>query len=517
MANQRLPMRNIKEVLRLKYQIGLSNRQIADSLHIAHSTISDYLQKAKAAGIPWPLPEGLSDQALESRLFARSQLPARKDRAQPDYAYLYNELRSFRNVNLTLDLLWREYKEKHPEGYQYSQFCENYRSWRGKLDYCMRQEHRAGEKVFVDYAKGLSIVNPLTGELTMTHLFVAVWGASNYTYAEASLSQDLSCWIGSHVRALDHFGCSPRLIVPDCLKSGVSQACFYEPEINPTYADFAQHYGMAVLPARPKHPRDKAKVETGVLIAKRWILAVLRHRTFTSLAELNAAIRELLPALNGRLLRKMKKSRKELFETLDRPNAQALPERSYEYAEWKKATVNIDYHIEIDRHYYSVPFQWIREKLDVRLTASIVEVFRKGERVAAHPRSHVPHKHTTLKEHMPPDHRKYVEWTPSRIIHWAGQTGPATAQLVEKILASRTFPEQGYRSCLGILRLGKNYGRERLEAAALRALQFNTHSFKSVRSILDRGLDRQAGASQAGSGKTSLPFHDNVRGREYFH
>jgi transposase len=516
MANTRLPMRNIREVLRLKHQIGLSNRQISESLRVAHSTVSDYLRRAKAAGISWPLPENLSDLSLENRLFADSQIPAKKGRAQPDYAYVYDELRSYKNVNLTLDLLWREYKEQNPEGYQYSRFCDKYSSWRGKLDYCMRQEHRAGEKVFVDYAKGLSIVNPLTGELTVTHLFVAVWGASNYTYAEASLSQDLSCWIGSHVRALNYFACGPLILVPDCLKSGVSQACFYEPEINPTYADFAHHYGAAILPARPKHPRDKAKVETGVLIAKRWILAVLRHRTFTSLAELNVAIRELLPSLNGRLLRKMKKSRKELFESLDRLSAQALPSLPYEYAEWKKATVNIDYHIEVDRHYYSVPFRWIREKLDVRITASIVEVFRKGERIAAHPRSRAPHKHTTLKEHMPPDHRKYAEWTPSRIIRWAGQTGPATVQLVEKILASRTYPEQGYRSCLGVLRLGKNYGPQRLEAASLRAIQFNTYSFKAVRSILDRGLDRQTDAP-ASDPQKSLPFHDNVRGGAYFH
>jgi len=510
-------MKNIREILRLKYQLQLSNRQIAGTQGIAHTSVNDYLRKAKAAGIPWPLPEGLSDQELESRLFSNS-IPAKGNhRPHPDYDYIHNELRSYKNVNLTLDLLWREYKEQHSDGYQYSQFCEHYHRWRGKLDYCMRQEHRAGEKVFVDYAKGLSIVNPLTGELTATHLFVAVWGASNYTYAEASLSQDLSCWIGSHVRALDYFGCVPHVLVPDCLKSGVSEACFYEPEINSTYADFAEHYGIAILPARPKHPRDKAKVETGVLIAKRWILAVLRHRTFTSLAELNAAIRELLEPLNHRLLRKMKKSRKELFETLDHPNALPLLPRAYEYAEWKNATVNIDYHIEIDRHYYSVPFQWIREKLDVRVTASVVEVFRKGERVAAHGRSGIPHKHTTLKEHMPPDHRKYVEWTPSRIIQWAGQTGPATAQLVEKILASRTYPEQGYRSCLEILRLGKNYGRDRLEAAALRALQFNTYSFKSVRSILARGLDRQTNANPTSTHKNGLPFHDNVRGRNYYH
>lgn len=516
MANQRLPMRNIREILRLKYQARLSNRQIADRQSISHSTVNDYLRRAKATSIAWPLPEDLSDQELESRLFSDAVPPAQKIRFQPDYAYLYDELRAYKNINLTLDLLWREYKEQHPEGYQYSQFCENYRQWRKKLDYCMRQEHKGGEKVFVDYAKGLSLVNPKTGELIPTQLFVAVWGSSNYTYAEASLSQTLPAWISSHVRALQYFGCSPHLLVPDCLKSGVSKACFYEPEINPTYQEFAEHYGIAVLPARPKHPRDKAKVETGVLIAKRWILSVLRHRTFYSLAELNAAIKELLEPLNRRLLRKMKQSRKALFLTLDHPNALPLPSQPYEYAEWKKAAVNIDYHIEIDSHYYSVPFQLLREKLEVRFTALTVEVFRKGERIAAHQRSYHRHAHTTLKEHMPPEHRKYIEWSPSRIIQWASQSGPATAKLVETILASRTFPEQGYRACLGVLRLGKHYGKERLESACLRAVQFHACSFKSVRSILAQGLDRTIHIHN-NVRQISLPFHDNIRGKEYFH
>lgn len=516
MAKPRLSMRKVKEVLRLKYDCHLTDRQIARSCNIARSTVADYISRAVAAGISWPIPENLTDSALDALLFASSHSPVPSSRPIPDFQTIYNELRDYKNLNLTLYQLWEEYKENHlADGYQYTQFCHHYRQWLKKLDYCMRQDHRPGEKLFVDYSKGIPILDPATGEIIPTDIFIAVWGASNYTFVEASLSQDVPSWLSSHVRALNYFDCAPAVLVPDCLKSGVTKACIYEPDINPSYMELAQHYGIAVVPARPRHPRDKAKVETGALIAKRWILAALRHRTFTSIHELNAAIAELLEKLNSRPLRKLKKSRKELFLSLDRPHAHQLPPAHYEYALWKKVTVNIDYHIEVDSHYYSVPFSLIRQKLDVRLTASTVEVFRKSERIAAHPRSRTPHAHSTLKEHMPPDHQKYLEWSPSRIINWAAQTGPATAKLVESIIASRTFPEQAYRSCLGILRLGKHYGQDRLEAAALRALQFNTCSFKSVRSILARNLDR-AKDQQPDQHMLPLSNHSNIRGRTYF-
>ena len=515
MANRRLPVRKIKEILRLKHVCGLSEREIARSCNVARSTVADYLRRARAARVNWPEAAELTEAQLEARLFPTEHLPSSVQRPPPDCEHIYNQLRSYRNINLTLTQLWLEYKAEHPDGYQYTQFCEYYRRWRGRLDYCMRQEHRAGEKVFVDYSDGLSIVDPMTGELISTQLFVEVWGASNYTYAEATLSQTLPNWIGSHVRAFRYFGCVPRVLVPDNLKSGVHDPCFYEPELNPTYAEMAEHYGCAVLPARPRRPRDKAKVETGVLIAQRWILAVLRQRTFYSLAELNTAIRECLERLNTRPMRRMRQSRRELFQAVDRPHALPLPERPYEYAEWRKATVNIDYHIEVDGHYYSVPFQLLRERLDVRLTATTVEVFRKGERVAAHARSYVRGGHSTLNEHMPPEHRRYAEWSPSRFIQWAGKTGVATAQLVEKIMAARTYPEQGYRACLGIMRLGQHYEPERVEAAAQRALKFNTCSYKSVRAILAAGLDRQQDAEEQPR-QTTLLVHGNIRGREYY-
>ncbi len=408
MANERLPMRKIKEILRLRYACGLSEREIARSCGVAHTTVSSYLRRAKRAGLIWPGAAALSEVELETRLFSAAHPFPEPKRPLPDYQYVYDELRSHKKLNLTLAQLWLEYKEAQPDGYQYTQFCRYYRQWRSKLDYCMRQEHRAGEKLFVDYCDGLSLVDPGTGELIPSQLFVAVWGASNYTYAEASLTQELPAWIGAHVGAFRYFGCAPKAIVPDNLKSGVSTASFYEPELNSSYSEMAAHYGCAVLPARPHRPRDKAKVEAGVLLAQRWILAVLRHRTFYSLAEQNAAILELLGKLNTRKLRRMGKSRRELFEAEDRPHALPLPERPYEYAEWRKATVNIDYHIEVDGHYYSVPYRLLRERLDVRLTAATLEAFHKGERVVAHARSYMRGRHTTLREHMPPEQAKYT-------------------------------------------------------------------------------------------------------------
>lgn len=515
MANKRLPMRKIKEVLRLKYSCGLSDRQIALSCVVSRSTVSECLLKAKAAGVTWPEATALTDTQLEEKLYPSKRLPPLAQRPLPNCEYIYNELRCYRKINLTLAQLWIEYKSKHPDGYQYTQFCEYYQRWRSKLDYCMRQEHRAGEKVFIDYSDGLSIVDPSTGELILTQLFLAVWGASNYTYAEATLSQALPNWIGSHARAFDYFGCSPRLLVPDNLKSGVNKACKYEPEINPTYADMAEHYGCAVLPTRPRRPRDKAKVEVGVLIAQRWILAVLRKRTFYGLAELNRAIRECLEKLNNRTLRRARKSRRELFEAIDIPNALPLPSRPYEYAEWHKARVGIDYHIEVDFHYYSVPYQLLHERLDVRLTATTLEAFHKGERVAAHARSYVHGAHTTLKEHMPPEHQRYAEWTPYRFIQWARKIGPSTSSLVEKILTTRPYVEQGFRACMGIINLVRDYESTRVEAAARRALQYNACSYRSMKAILASGLDRQQDTGEQ-LRLISLPPHQNIRGREYY-
>jgi transposase len=510
-------MRKTIDVFRLKYDVGLSNRAIAESLNIGRSTIGEYLQRAKDAGVTWPFPAGLTEQELETKLFKRPSilLPTLAPKPLPDFTYVHDELRTHRRLCLTLAQLWIEYKEAHSDGYQYTQFCEYYRRWRDKnLDPVMRQTHRPGEKLFVDYGDGLFIFDS-AGNKFLTYLWVSAWGASSCSYAEATLSQTLPNWVMSHVHAMNYFGCCPSIIVPDNLKSAVAKACYYEPDINPTYADLANHYGFAVVPARPYHPRDKAVVENGVLVAKRWILSVLRHRTFYSLEELNKAIGELLEKLNNRPMRKIKKSRRELFEALDRPAARALPPAPYEYADWCKATVHIDYQVEVERHYYAVPFRLIHERLDIRLTATTFEAFFKGERVAAHARSYVPGGRTVKPEYMPPSHQKHLEWTPSRIINWGATIGPSTAHLVKKIMEARAYPEFGYRACMGILHLAKHYPHVRVEAASLRAIRFNTCSFKSFRNILLKGLDRLDAQGQNNSNAASV--HGNIRGAKYYH
>ena len=506
-------MRKIKEVLRLKWDQKLTNRQIAKSCSISHSTVREYVLRAELAGLSWPLDPDLDDAAIEHMLFPVAQTHGSVKRQMPDMKYLFQELRK---KSVTLQLLWYEYKQSNPEGYQYSQFCNRYRHWAKKLDVTLRQEHRAGEKMFVDYAgQTVPIINPCTGEIMKAHIFIAVLGASNYIYAEASLAEDLPAWIKAHIHAFEFFQGVTEIIVPDNLKAGVTSPCRYEPDINPTYQDLAKHYGTIVIPARSAKPRDKAKVESAVLVAERWILAALRNHTFFSVAELNEAIAQKLTELNNRRFKKLDTSRRYLFQTLDKPALKALPLGRYEYAEWKKARVNIDYHIEIDRHYYSVPYQLVREQVDVRLTSTTVEVLFKNRRVASHQRSYRQGGFTTLREHMPQSHRRYLDWTPSRIISWAGKNGPNTKKLVIRVLESRPHPEQGFRSCLAIMRLGKRYTPQRLEAACERALMIKAFSYKSVESILKRGLDQQVLVFD----QTETPppvTHHNIRGRGYY-
>ena len=506
-------MRKIKEVLRLKWAHKLSNRKIAKSCFISRSTVADYLLRAKLAGLSWPIAPELDDAAIENLLFPVTDKSIPAERRMPDMEYLYQELK---RKSVTIQLLWYEYKQANTDGYQYSQFCNLYRQWVKKLDLTLRQEHRAGEKLFIDYAgQTVSIVDPKTGEITEAQIFLAALGASNYTFVEASLSQDLPSWIKSHVHAFEFFGGVAEILVPDNLKSGVTNPCRYEPDINPTYQDLAEHYGTTVIPARSRRPKDKAKVESAVFVAERWILAALRNHTFFSLAELNRAIAEKLHDLNNRKFQKLNTTRRQLFETIDRPALKPIPSRPYEYAEWKRARVNIDYHIEIDRHYYSVPYQLAREQVDVRLTSSTVEVLFKNKRVASHQRDYRKGAFITLTEHMPKSHQRYLEWTPSRIIRWAEKNGPKTQKLITRILDSRTHPEQGYRSSLGILRLGKAYSPERLEAACERALFINAYSYKSVQSILKKGLDQQPFLFEQIENTQPLNHH-NIRGKHYY-
>jgi len=510
---ERLSVRKIREVLRLRFETGLSGRQVAASLKMARSTVGEYERRFAAAGLTWPLSASLSDSELEQRLFPPSPAVPTDTRPVPDWSVVHQELR---RPGVTLALLWDEYRAQHPLGFAYSWFCQHYRAWAGKLDLVMRQTHRAGEKLFVDYAgQTAEIIDRMTGEVRTAQIFVAVLGASSYTYAEATWTQGLSDWAGAHTRAFAFFGGVSEIVVPDNLRSGVSRACRYEPDINPTYAELARHYGVAVVPARVRKPRDKAKAESGVQVVERLILAALRHRTFFSLAELNAAIAQLLTRLNARPFKKLPGSRRTAFEQIDQPALRPLPAAPYVYATWKKVRVHIDYHVELDGHYYSVPYALVKQQLDARLSERTVEVFQKGQRVASHVRSPLKGRHTTTPEHMPKAHREYAAWTPQRLVHWAEQSGPATAGVIGHILAHRPHPQQGFRSCLGILRLGERYGNDRLEAACRRALRLNACRYKSIASILERGLDRQPLPEQQ---ELSLPAaHDHVRGPGYYH
>ena len=507
-------MRKIREVLRLKWIAGSSARQIAKSCNIARSTVQEYIKRAEDAGLTWPTACELDDTALEDLLYPKSPSPILYRAPMPSMDYLHRELR---RKSVTLQLLWYEYKQEHPDGYEYSFFCEQYRNWSKKLDPPLRQKHLAGEKMFVDFAgQTVDIIDAKTGEVSKAHIFIAVLGASNYTYAEAVSSESLPCWINAHIHAFEYFDGVARITVPDNLKAGVTNPCRYEPDINPTYQDLAEHYGTTVIPTRPGKPRDKAKVESAVLVAERWILAALRNHTFFSLAELNRAVAEKLSDLNNRKFKKLDTTRKRLYETIDKPALKPLPPHRYEYADWKRARVNIDYHVEVDRHYYSVPYQLSREQVDVRLTITTVEILFKNRRVASHKRSYVPGGFTTLTEHMPKSHQRYLQWTPSRIIKWAGKNGPNTEKLVTRILENRPHPEQGFRSVLGIVRLSKHYTPERVEKASIRALAMGACSYKSVKSILKNGLDRQPLLFEQPE-DTQTPAHPNIRGRHYYY
>ena len=506
-------MRKIREVFRLKFDCDISNRQIAKSCNIARSTVGEYLFRFQQAALSWPLPQDIDDNQLEQLLYP--QLPAlpAHERPLPDWSYIHQQLRQ---KSVTLMLLWQEYKEIHPQGYQYSQFCHRYRQWAAKIDPVMRQEHRAGEKLFVDYAgQTIPVYDLHTNQMREAQIFVAVLGASNYTYAEATWTQSLPDWIASHGRAFAFFGGVPKLVVPDNLKSAVSKASFYDPDINPTYLDLVNHYGTVVIPARVRRPKDKAKVETGVQIVERWILARLRNRQFFSLRQLNQAIAQLLADLNNKPFQKLPGSRKSAFESMDRPALNPLPAQAYQFAEWKKATVNVDYHIEVDRHYYSVPHTLITKKIDVRITNNTIECFYKSKRVASHIRSYHKGRHSTVKEHMPRSHQKWAEWTPQRFIRWAAKIGPHTQSLIENVLNSRAHPQQGFRSCLGILRLAKSYGNDRLEAACRRAVDIGGTSYRSVQSILKHNLDQKPLSDQ--SSKSPPIEHINIRGARYYH
>jgi transposase len=508
-------MRRIREILRLKHECGASDRAIGRSLGIARSTVALTLDRVAAAGLAWPLSATLSDRVLEALLYAGAgSRQGMRRKAEPDWTHVHRELR---RPGVTLMLLWEEYRAREPGGYGYSRWCDLYRSWEGRLSPTMRQAHPAGERLFVDYAgQTVEVVDGRTGEVRQAQVFVAAMGASSYTYAEATWTQTLPDWIGSHTRALAFFGGVPAQLVPDNPRVGVDRANWYEPGLNRTYLDLATHYGTAILPARVRRPRDKAKVEVAVLVVERWILARLRHRRFFSLAELNEAMALLVTDLNSRPMRRLGVSRRDLFLELDHPALKPLPTQAYEYAEWRLRRVSLDYHVDIDGHYYSVPYRLIRDQVEARLTTRTVEIFHKGERVAVHLRGTGRGRHTTVPDHMPSAHRRHAEWTIERIQRTAARIGPSTARLLSIILESRPHPEQGYRVCLGILRLARQYGEPRLEAACDRGLDIGASSYGSIQSILKNGLDRQP-RPPSQQGELVLPDHPNIRGPRYYH
>jgi transposase len=505
-------MRKTREILRLKWELRLSHRNAARSVGVSASTVDNVLSRAAKADLNgWAVVEGLSEDELEAMLYPCAQAPVPAEpRAEPDCAWIHRE-RS--RPGVTLELLHQEYLEQHPNGLRYSAFCNRYRAYVNRRRLSMRQHHVAGDKMFVDYSgKKPHIVDATTGEVTEVELFVAVLGASNYTYAEATYTQQVPDFIGSHVRALAFFGGVPRITVPDNLKSGVVKTCRYEPTLQRSYEDFANHYGTGIVPARPYKPRDKGKVEVAVQVAQRWILGRLRNRVFRSLSALNAAIRECIADLNGRVMRDYKASRRELYERFERAALLALPADRFDVTEWKLVTVNIDYHVAFDERLYSVPYRYAHEKLWVRATASTVEVLRRGKRIAAHPRRGSD-RYVTVPEHMPSSHRAQAEWTPSRILAWAEKLGPNTRALCDAILLERPHPEMGFRSCLGILRLAKRYGDERVERACARAVAVHARSYRSVDSMLRLGLDRTPLAETTSS---LVAEHENLRGPDYY-
>lgn len=517
MSDNRISMRKLYEIYRMRFDHELSLRQISRSVRVSVGTVSNYIQAFQSSTLDWPLPDDFSETSLVQALFPEAALPNRKGLMDPDWGEVHQELK---RKGVTKQTLWEEYCQTFTlNAYSYAQYCHRYNQWRGCQKRSMRQHHRAGEKLFVDYAgPTVPIVNPDTGEIVhKAQVFVAVMGASNYTFAEATLSQKSEDWLGSHVRAFEFLGGVPEVIVPDNLKSGVTKACRYEPELNPAYQHLANHYQVVVIPARPYKPKDKAKAEAGVQLVERWILAKLRHDTFFTLAELNSRIRELLIALNLRPFKQLPGTRRSTFEQLDEPALRPLPKQAFVFAEYTKARVNIDYHIAWKGHYYSVPHQLVKQEVDIQVTEHCITIIAKGKTIASHALKHTA-GFTTLAAHMPERHRKHQEWNPERLLNWAKELGPDVHWITQYMLESREHPEQAYRACLGLLNLKRDYGAERLNNACIHARHIKGYRLKNIRAILTSGKDLQP--IEAEVKQTTLALHDNhenVRGADSFH
>jgi transposase len=508
---RRVSMRKAKEILRLHYEQGLSNRAIARACNISPTTVYEDLDRASRAKLDFATLSAMDDESL-GRILYPEKAQRKSSKQMPDMAYLHKELK---RKGVSLQLLWEEYKAAHPDGYNRSQFYYRYKEWSKGLNPVMRMNHKAGEKMFVDFSGDKPYyIAPGTGEMIDAELFIAVLGASSYTFAQAVRSQRMEDWIRCHIEAFEYLGGCPEVIVPDNLKAGVKTACFYDPQINPVYAEMADHYGVAVLPTRPYKARDKAKVENGVLNVQRRILAAIRNLRFFSLLDLNEGIKEALGKLNTRPMKGLNKSRYELFTEIDKPALRPLPQKRFELFTFKLAKVHIDYHIEVEKSYYSVPYKLLHKKVEVKYNDHTVEVYHNGRRVASHLRTFEKGKYITDDAHRPPEHLKYLEWTPERIRHWGKSIGENTEHLMERIMSSRRHVEHGYRTCLGILRLSKRYSPQRLENACKRALFIGGISYRSVKSILENNLDKEEMTEAISSSKCII--HENIRGGGYY-
>lgn len=502
-------MRRIRDCLRLYFENKFNQSQISRTLNISRSTIQDYLSKCAIASLSYDVVRTLSDEDLEKKLYNKPDLGTVLPAKEMDCEYIHKELSS---AGVTLRLLWEEFKKEHPVGYSYSQYCWHYQQWRKTLKVYMRQNHVAGERVYVDYSgKKPCIVNRITGEIKEVDLLVMCWGNSHYTYAEAQPNQKLKHWIGGHVRAFTYFNCVPKFLVPDNYKGAVTKAHRYDPDINKTYTELSEHYGIGVLPARPRRPKDKAKVENSVLIVQRWILARLRNQVFHDIDELNRAIKRLLIDLNNRKMQKLQKSRMELFEEIDKPSANPLPEHSFVLREWYAPTINLDYHIEINKRYYSVPWNYYGKKIQACLDSGVLSVYHNEKRIALHNELNKEYGYSTQADHMPPRHRAHYDWTMEMLHRKAREIGPYTEELIKKIVAKKMHPQQGFRPSQGVLRLAVTYGVPRLEAAACIALQYGFTRVQQISDLLKHGKDRPIEECT-----NTIENIDNIRGQGYY-
>jgi transposase len=504
-------MRKISELFRQRFESKLSYRDIARSLNMSISTVYDYLSRAKSANINWPLPDGISEEELYNKLFLPSSV-ATRNRIVPDWGYINKELHK---KGVTLQLLWREYREQHPDGLGYSQFCNHYQQYKASISPVMRQKHKAGEKVFVDYAgTKVDLIDVDSGEIFTAEIFVGCLGASQYIYAEATRSQQISDWLSSHINMFEYFGGVPEIIVPDNLKSGVTKAHRYDPDINASYQSFGEYYGAAIIPARSYSPKDKSKVENAVGIVTRQILAAIRNMTFTSIGELNEVIKKRVIILNNQSFQKMDTNRRKLFEEIDKPALKLLPLSRYQNATWKKATINVDYHFSFEDCFYSVHYSYIGKKVEIRASTKMIECFCNNKLIATHPRSYKKYSYSTVEEHMPTAHQEHINSSIEFVKSKASNIGVNTICFVNHLLTTRSFPQQAYRACLGLIRLSVAYGEQRLEKACQKALLIGARKYQEVQLILKNNLEEIPVDNN--NLNTLLPVHDNIRGPEYY-